>query len=94
MSLYVSRDASIPSAEQLTHHEEERHSPELKYDEMEMIAVSPDADFLSRCSDGSESMPLPVRIWPVVQKPGGLLVIPVFWWYQTYTLEPLVGIAS
>jgi len=99
MSLYASRDASIPSAEQLAHREEERHGPELKYDEMEMIAanlnlLAPDADFPTRCSDGGESMMLPVRIWSVVQKPGDLLVIPAFWWHQTYALEPSVAIAS
>ena len=35
-----------------------------------------------------------VSIWSGVQKPGDMIVIPAYWWHQTYAMEPSLAIAS
>ena len=35
-----------------------------------------------------------MRLWGGVQQPGDLIVIPVWWWHQTYALEPRLPVAS
>jgi ribosomal protein L16 Arg81 hydroxylase len=42
----------------------------------------------------SESEHGHVSIWTAIQKPGDLLVIPAYWWHQTYAFEPSLAIAS
>jgi len=93
MSLYSFRSEDVPSAEEFAMLEEK--SPEQKISDMNAIALSldklaPSLDFPARF-DGNDDTP---TIWTVVQKPGDLLVIPAFWWHQTYALEPSVAIAS
>lgn len=94
MSLYSSRSDVVPSAEEFALLEET--NPDEKNNEMNDIAhrldqLTPSIDFPSRFDDEDK---FPVTIWTVVQKPGDMLVIPAYWWHQTYALEPSVAIAS
>jgi len=94
MSLYSSRSDAVPSAEEFALLEET--NPDKKNDHMNDIAVSldqltPTIDFPPHFDDDENS---PLTIYTVVQKPGDMLVIPAYWWHQTYALEPSVAIAS
>lgn len=91
-SLYESRDANIPSAEELSYMEHENY--DIKQSFLEEIASSferltPSAEISKSHFDGE-----PLHYFWVVQKPGDLLVIPAYWWHQTYALEPSIAIAS
>jgi len=91
-SLYASRDGDeevLPSAEYFGKLEEEGVS--VKYAKMKGIASNMDA---LRPSSALQKSDMDISIWTVVQKPGDLLVIPAFWWHQTYALEPSLAIAS
>jgi len=94
MNLYSSRSDAVPSAEEFALLEET--NLDQKNNEMNDIAhrldqLTPSIDFPSRFGDEDKS---PLTIWTVVQKPGDMLVIPAYWWHQTYALEPSVAIAS
>jgi hypothetical protein len=91
-SLYDVRDESVPSAEKFSFMEEEDNAQKLKW--IERIASSlqklqPSSDMPQTYPGGEE-----VTIFSVIQKPGDLLVIPAYWWHQTYALEPSIAIAS
>lgn len=95
LSLYVSRSDDIPSAEEFASLEE--HNSEKVMELMDKIALDvdrlvPSADILHWLSIRSiDDSP---TIFTCIQKPGDLLVIPAFWWHQTYHLQPSVAIAS
>ena len=93
MSLFAQRHVEIRSAESFADLEEK--SPPEKYEEMKSIAmgmdiISPSLDFPSVVGDGDE---VPT-IYAIVQEPGDLLIIPAYWWHQTFALEPSIAIAS
>lgn len=92
MSLFSIRHDDIPSAEAFARLEEEnpKQTMALKH----IIAMSteklmPSPQFCSNLATNDEP-----TIFAVVQKPGDLLIIPAYWWHQTYALEPSVAIAS
>jgi hypothetical protein len=84
-SLYALKSPGIRSAREWS--EEECGS---KLEDMTSIAMSTDLLAPSPDIKNNEN----ISIWTVVQNPGDLLVIPAFWWHQTYALEPSLAIAS
>jgi len=92
MTLFSIRNEDIPSAEAFATLEDENPNQTLEI--MKAIAMStekltPSLDFPFHLP-GNDAPTL----FTVVQKPGDLLVIPAFWWHQTYALGPSVAIAS
>lgn len=92
MSLFSIRNEDIPSAEAFATLEDE--NPKQTLEAMKAIAMSteklmPSLDFPLHLAGNDAPI-----LFTVVQKPGDLLVIPAFWWHQTYALEPSVAIAS
>jgi hypothetical protein len=92
MSLFAIRNEDIPSAEEFATLEDE--NPKQTLEAMKAIAMStekliPSLDFPLHLAGNDAPI-----LFTVVQKPGDLLVIPAFWWHQTYALEPSVAIAS
>ena len=79
-NLFDKRSKDIPSARSFDEME-----PSEKWKEMEAIAT----DVLSLQPNVKVS-----QLWTAVQKPGDLLIIPAYWWHQTYALEPSVAVAS
>ena len=94
MNLYSKRSDDLPSAEELAMMEEE--NPQQKADFLDDIASSLDSlapsDDLPTHLDPERKRE--THIWTVVQHPGDLLVIPAYWWHQTYAMEPSIAIAS
>lgn len=93
MSLFRHRDVGIRSAESFASLEET--NPSQKYDEMMRLALdinelSPSRDFPS-AELGNHGA---TYLYAAVQEPGDLLIIPAYWWHQTYALEPSLAIAS
>jgi len=84
-TLYDTRSSSILSAREWSDLEEDS-----KLEAMIDIALS--TDTLTPSPELHKDQDL--SIWTVVQNPGDLLVIPAFWWHQTYALEPSLAIAS
>jgi hypothetical protein len=94
MSLYSQRSEDLPTAEEFAIMEEE--DPQQKTKDLERIASSldslePSSDFPTQLDDCGN---LQTNIWTVVQHPGDLLIIPAYWWHQTYAVEPSIAIAS
>lgn len=88
MSLFSHRKHGIRSAESFAALEEQ--NPSEKYAELKSLAlgmdgISPSLDFPSELLD---------HVHAVVQEPGDLLIIPAFWWHQTYAPEPSIAVAS
>ncbi len=103
MSLYAEISDDVPSAEELAMLEEEDgedHKLSLIHDTASnLYSLAPSSDIPDTLcgnydSGDSSSTPLPLDVWTVVQKPGDLLVIPAYWWHQTYAMEPSIAIAS
>lgn len=97
-SLYEYRNEDetvVPTAEQFAMMEE--NDVMAKYSKMNSIASStenlrPSQELLTPSSESDRIED--ITIWTVVQKPGDLLVIPAYWWHQTYALEPSLAFAS
>jgi hypothetical protein len=98
LSLYAERDESVPTARELSEleEEEEEESPhggggqEKKLNLIQSIAA-----------DSTKLLPSPninkataASMWTGVQRPGDLIVIPAYWWHQTYAMEPSLAVAS
>ena len=98
-SLYEHRNEDetvVPTAEQFAMIEEE-DDVMSKYSKMSAIASSlehlrPSQELCDSSSENDQTQD--ITIWTVVQKPGDLLVIPAYWWHQTYALEPSLAFAS
>ena len=94
LSLYEFREKAVPSARYLADLEEKNATEKLK----KLHEVASSMDLLTP----SENFPIFLdndetictTIWTAVQKPGDILIIPAFWWHQTYALEPSLAIAS
>ena len=84
-SLFDSRSSNIPSAKEWAYLEEDS-----KLEAMTNIALSTELLTPSLELNNDDNL----SIWTVVQNPGDLLIIPAFWWHQTYALEPSLAIAS
>lgn len=84
-SLYDSKSSSLRSAREWSDLEKD-----WKLEAMTSIALS--AETLTPSPQLTNNQNL--SIWTVVQNPGELLVIPAFWWHQTYALEPSLAVAS
>lgn len=92
MSLFRHRNAGIRSAESFASLEET--NPTLKYNEMLRLALdlhelSPGRDFPLELEHDETT-----TLYAAVQEAGDLLIIPAYWWHQTYALEPSLAIAS
>lgn len=87
-ALFAERKAHAPSAREFAVMAEERKMRELENLAQNLDALKISADF-PRFFDET-----PIRIWTAVQKPGDMLVIPAFWWHQTYAPEPSLAVAS
>jgi hypothetical protein len=84
-SLYDSKSSSLRSAREWSDLEKD-----WKLEAMTSIALSAEALTPSPQLTNNQNL----SIWTVVQNPGELLVIPAFWWHQTYALEPSLAVAS
>mmetsp|Transcript_14955 Transcript_14955/g.17399 ORF Transcript_14955/g.17399 Transcript_14955/m.17399 type:complete len:452 (-) Transcript_14955:26-1381(-) len=82
-SLYSTPKADIPSAEEFGCMDKNRKVSILKN-------LAENLNVLSPTCNQKHSL----AIWTVVQKPGDLLVIPAYWWHQTFAFEPSLAIAS
>eukprot|EP00978_Attheya_sp_CCMP212_P010210 scaffold24519_cov53-Attheya_sp.AAC.6 len=82
-NLYAHRSGNIPSARELDEMSEAEKQTCLEAIAMDCSALKPNVALV----DTNE-------IWTVVQKPGDLVVIPAYWWHQTYALEPSIAVAS
>lgn len=45
-------------------------------------------------SNSDENSRVINRVWTTVQQPGDLLIIPAYWWHQTYAPEPSLAVAT
>ena len=90
-SLYEHQDEElVPTAEEFAM----MGNDTLKYSKLNKIASSletltPSQELLQSFDSNQQC-----TIWTVVQKPGDMLVIPAYWWHQTYALEPSLAYAS
>ena len=94
-SLYSSykNHGQYPSAEDFASMDEHEKISIIEDLANNMFDLAPNCpNIFSSTSNGMEDNQL--SIWTVVQKPGDLLVIPAFWWHQTFALEPSLAIAS
>jgi hypothetical protein len=94
LSLYSQRSDDLPSAEAFAMMEET--NPMQKIEDLDHIASSldilkPSSEIPAELGPGGKYR---TQIWTVVQNPGDLLVIPAYWWHQTYAAEPSIAIAS
>lgn len=94
LSLYSQRSDDLPSAEAFAMMEET--IPMQKIEDLDHIASSldilkPSSEIPVELGPGGKYR---TQIWTVVQNPGDLLVIPAYWWHQTYAAEPSIAIAS
>jgi hypothetical protein len=80
-NLFDKRDNDIPSAREFDEME-----PNEKWKKMQEIAADVSMSLQPNANIS--------ELWTVVQKPGDLLIIPAYWWHQTYALEPSIAVAS
>ena len=92
LSLYDYRGEKVPSAEEF-HFMEEKQGLAEKHKVLNSISedinvLRPCQEILNHLSDKQ------YKLHSIVQKPGDLLIIPAYWYHQTYALEPSLAIAS
>ena len=70
----------------------EKKEKEKKKKKMRLLeTIAADTDALRPDAERPESAAV---LWTAVQRTGDVLVIPAYWWHQTYALEPSLSIAS
>jgi hypothetical protein len=88
-SLYGHRCESIPSGRELS-----RLTDTERLQLLDDIALNSSLP-LRPDTDEAGNMVVPhCECWTAIQKPGDLLLIPAYWWHQTYALEPSLAVAS
>lgn len=85
LTLYAHVDNSVPSARELAEIEEK-----YGFDEKVKLVESIGNDPSKLTSNVSGE----AKICSGVQRTGDLVIIPAYWWHQTYALEPSIAIAS
>lgn len=87
LSLFAQRDNTIPGARILAEIEEEQ-GEEAKLRFIASAAINTGMLY------PDDNLDVPTTPWAGVQKPGDLIVIPAYWWHQTYATEPSLAVAS
>ncbi len=83
---------NFPSAEELANMDEDKKMTVIENLVQSIDELSPNCpNSYVTTNDEKDNA---ISIWTVVQKPGDLLVIPAYWWHQTFALEPSVALAS
>jgi hypothetical protein len=92
-SLYQSRSESIPSAREFQAVPDKLQRMRAAAMSTQQLTPTP-ALLNNQLAEGETTTTATTTLWTTVQTTGDLLVIPAYWWHQTYGLEPSVAIAS
>jgi hypothetical protein len=85
LSFFADRDKQVPRARALS-------DIELKQGEGEKIQII-ESTAINTNMLRPNNVDIPA-LWAGVQRPGDLIVIPAYWWHQTYAMEPSLAVAS